>query len=74
MDLEDQFELGHLFLSQRICRSCNQTKDLLDEYYKIRKTSGPSAYSYECKVCTIDRITKKRVTIRDHTRWEYPDW
>ena len=57
MDIEDQFELGHLFLAQRTCRSCGQTKDLLDGFYLTRKSRGslPSAYSYECKVCTIDR-------------------
>ena len=76
MDIEDQFELGHLFLAQRTRRSCGQTKDLLDGFYLTRKSRGslPSAYSYECKVCTIDRITKRRRVARDHTRWEYPDW
>ena len=48
MDIEDQFELGHLFLAQRTCRSCGQTKDLLDGFYLTRKSRGslPSAYSY----------------------------
>ena len=38
MDIEDQFELGHLFLAQRTCRSCGQTKDLLDGFYLTRKS------------------------------------
>jgi hypothetical protein len=33
-----------------------------------------SAYSYECKLCTILRIKNSRkIKISSH-RWEYPDW
>ena len=74
MDIEDQFELGHLFLAQRTCRSCGQTKDLLDGFYLTRKSRGslPSAYSYECKKCTKKRVNKKKK--KRLSEWEYPDW
>lgn len=74
MNLEDEFELEHLFLTQRTCRVCNTTQDLLDNFYLTRRDRGhtPSAYSYECKTCTIKRVSKSRVT--DSTRYEYPDW
>ena len=64
MDIDDQFELEHLFLTERKCRVCGQTKDLIDGFYLTRKDRGtiPSAYSYECKVCTISRITVSRMT------------
>jgi len=76
MDIDDQFELEHLFLTERKCRVCGQTKDLIDGFYLTRKDRGtiPSAYSYECKVCTIQRITVSRMTNRIFDRWEYPDW
>ena len=83
MDIEDQFELGHLFLAQRTCRSCGQTKDLLDGFYLTRKSRGslPSAYSYECKDCTIKRIVAKRKSKKKNRPRplppylaDYPDW
>jgi hypothetical protein len=76
MDIDDQFELEHLFLTERKCRVCGQTKDLIDGFYLTRKDRGtiPSAYSYECKVCTIQRITVSRMTNKIFDRWEYPDW
>jgi len=76
MDIDDQFELEHLFLTERKCRVCGQTKDLIDGFYLTRKDRGtiPSAYSYECKVCTISRITVSRMTNRVFDKWEYPDW
>ena len=76
MDIDDQFELEHLFLTERKCRTCGQVKDLLDGFYLTRKDRGtiPSAYSYECKVCTIIRVTASRMTNRIFDRWEYPDW
>jgi hypothetical protein len=62
MNLEDEFELEHLFLTQRTCRVCNTTQDLLDNFYLTRKDRGhiPSAYSYECKECTIKRVIESR--------------
>jgi hypothetical protein len=74
MNLEDEFELEHLLLTQRKCRVCNTTKDLLDNFYLTRRDRGhlPSAYSYECKMCTIKRVSNSRII--DSTRYEYPDW
>jgi len=76
MDIDDQFELEHLFLTERKCRTCGEIKDLLDGFYLTRKDRGtiPSAYSYECKRCTIKRITVSRMTNRVFDKWEYPDW
>lgn len=76
MDIDDQFELEHLFLTERKCRVCGNTKDLIDGFYLTRKGRGniPSAYSYECKICTIQRITVSRMTNKIFDKWEYPDW
>ena len=76
MDFDDQFELEHLFLTERKCRICGQTKDLLDGFYLTRRGRGDiaSAYSYECKICTIQRIKQSRKTSKSNNKWEYPDW
>lgn len=76
MDIDDQFELEHLYLTERKCRVCKEIKDLIDGFYLTRSDRGhiPSAYSYECKVCTISRITVSRMTNKIFDRWEYPDW
>lgn len=76
MDFDDQFELEHLFLTERKCRVCGQIKDLLDGFYLTRKNKGalPSAYSYECKSCTIKRILSSRKSLNNNIYWEYPDW
>jgi hypothetical protein len=76
MNLDDQFDLDHLFLSERKCRVCGETKDLIDGFYLSRKGRGhiPSAYSYECKDCTIKRVIVSRMTSKVLNRWEYPDW
>ena len=73
MDLDKQRTLGHLLLSERKCRVCGETKNLLDGFYLIRKDRGalPSSYSYECKVCTIQRVVKSR---KSSNEWMYPDW
>ena len=62
MDLDSQFELEHLLFKDRRCRTCNQIKNLLEDFYMSRKQKKglPSAYSYECKDCTIKRIIAKR--------------
>ena len=79
MDLSDQFSLDHLIFKERTCRSCGKTKSLMDDFYLTRKDRATvaSAYSYECKDCTIKRITEKRKEeynpvprIKD----VYPDW
>lgn len=77
MDLEKQFELDYVFLTERKCRVCNEIKDLMDGFYLTRKGRGnmPSAYSYECKSCTIKRITDSRkIKPKSISIWEYPDW
>ena len=76
MDIGDQFSLEHLLFTERKCRTCGKTKDLLTDYYLIRKhkKSMRSAYSYECKECTKMRITVSRMTNRVLDKWEYPDW
>jgi hypothetical protein len=78
MDIDDQFELEHLFLTERKCRVCGERKDLIDGFYLTRKNKGalPSSYSYECKSCTIKRILnlRKSTTPKPKCEWEYPDW
>jgi hypothetical protein len=74
MDFDEEFELEHLIFKQRKCKSCGVIKDLVDGYYKTRKGSGPSAYSYECKECTKVRVVKNRKTKKSKDIWEYPDW
>jgi hypothetical protein len=73
MDFEEEFELEHLLFTQRKCRSCGAIKDLVTDFYRTRKgRATPSAYAYECKICTVTRITNLRK--KDANRWEYPDW
>jgi hypothetical protein len=76
MDLDDQFSLGHLLFSDRKCRSCGKVKNLLEDFYLTRKNKRPlpSAYSYECKECTIKRIQDSKKSKRYSTDWYYPDW
>ncbi len=38
------------------------------------KTTYPSAYSYECKTCTIRRVVNNRKPRNRHIDWQYPDW
>jgi len=80
MDIGDEFDLEHLLFVERNCRTCGERKNLIEDFYLTRKDRGsyPSAYSYECKVCTIKRITNKRQQSkkcqREDLRWYYPDW
>ena len=82
MEFDEEFELGHLLFNERQCRSCNEKKDLLTDFYLIRKNKKgfPSAYSYECKECTKKRVSDARKTVVNKMttnifgRWEYPDW
>jgi hypothetical protein len=76
MDLDKQIKLGHLLLTDRECRVCGETKNLIDGFYRTRKDRGPvaSSYSYECKECTILRITKNKKPPTSLPFWEYPDW
>tara|TARA_B100000945_G_C20041089_1_gene439165 strand:- start:48 stop:275 length:228 start_codon:yes stop_codon:yes gene_type:complete len=75
MDLDEQFGLEHLLFRERTCRVCGRDKELMNDFYLIRKNKrgNPSGYSYECKVCTIERIVrnrKKKRTVEEN----YPDW
>ena len=74
MEFDKQIKLGHLLLTDRKCRICGEIKNLVDGFYRTRKDRGPvaSSFSYECKECTIKRITKSK-RCQDN-RWEYPDW
>ena len=75
MEFDAQIELEHLLFSERKCRVCGKVKNLVEDFYLTRKHKGttPSAYSYECKNCTVQRITKRRKT-RSITQEFYPDW
>lgn len=86
MDFEKEFELEHLILAQRKCRVCGKIKDLIDGFYMTRKDRGsvPSAYGYECKKCTIKRVSDGRREKLDkpdipynpvpRIKDVYPDW
>ena len=76
MELDKEIKLGHLLLSNRICRICGEEKNLIESFYRTRKDRGPvaSSYSYECKICTIQRIVKNRQRENPFTEWNYPDW
>jgi len=75
MDVDDQFELEHLYLTERKCRICGQTKDLIDGFYRTRKNKyNSSSYSYECKECTVKRIVKSRKVKKTLNSDIYPDW
>tara|TARA_S200002703_G_scaffold77331_1_gene66683 strand:- start:364 stop:624 length:261 start_codon:yes stop_codon:yes gene_type:complete len=86
MDIDDQFSLEHLLFSERKCCKCGEIKNLLENFYLSRKnrSSCPSAYSYECKLCTIERIVKKRKEKKNRPDISYdpvhrikdiyPDW
>ena len=72
MNFDDQLELEHLLFTERKCRSCGRVKSLTDDFYLTRKNRRiPSAYSYECKECTIKRVKSKKRKINDG---EYPYW
>ena len=78
MDIDNQIELEHILFLERKCRSCGDLKNLLDDFYLIRKNRGvyPSSYSYECKECTKKRVIKsrKRKLSLENSYWNYPDW
>ena len=72
MDFDDQIELEHLLFLERKCRACGIVKNLLNDFYRTRKDrTSASAYSYECKECTIKRIIDNK---KCSNMWEYPDW
>jgi hypothetical protein len=75
MELDKQIRLGHLLLNDRKCTKCGEIKNLVDSFYRTRKYKGPvsSSFSYECKECTIRRVSSK-MTTKVVDKWEYPDW
>ena len=76
MELDKQINLGHLLLVDRKCRVREETKNLIDSFYRTRKDRGAvsSSYSYECKECTIKRVVSNRMVTAVLDKWEYPDW
>jgi hypothetical protein len=76
MDLSDHFSLDHLIFKERTCRVCGKTKSLMDDFYLTRKDRATvaSAYSYECKVCTVRRVIESRKSKDPTVMWDYPDW
>ena len=76
MELDKQINLGHLLLTDRKCKSCDEIKNLIDGFYRTRKNRGPvaSSYSYECKECTIKRIINSRKKQELSFENDYPDW
>ncbi len=87
MDIGEQFSLEHLLFKERTCRSCHKNKNLIEDFYMTRRSKRglPSAYSYECKDCTIKRILENRKKRKDKPDIPYdpvprfgpdiyPDW
>ena len=74
MDFDEQLEESHFVFTERKCRVCGKVKELIDGFYLTRKnrSGNASSYSYECKLCTISRISKSRK--KRIVSWEYPDW
>ena len=77
------FGLEQVLFKERVCRVCNTKKNLIEDFYLTRKSRKgyPSAYSYECKICTVKRITSKRKSKRKNRPIplppylaDYPDW
>jgi len=83
-DLNDQVELEHLLFLDRECRTCGKIKNLLIDFYLIRKNkiNIASSYSYECKDCTKERVKITRLRNNKKTKNNkkclsednYPDW
>ena len=75
MDVDDHFQVEHLYLTERTCRTCGEVKDLIDGFYRTRKNKyQSSSYSYECKSCSIKRVIESRKRKNKDILWEYPDW
>ena len=73
-DVQKLVEFEHLMFKERVCRVCGKEKSLLDDFYMTHGDRGSSltAFSYECKVCTIKR-TAKRGKVKQEVEL-YPDW
>jgi hypothetical protein len=74
MDLDGQLKLGHLLFKERQCRICGEQKNLIEDFYRIRRGVFASSYAYECKECTKQRISQNRKNKNPSNKWEYPDW
>ena len=77
MEIDKQIKLGHFLLTDRKCRTCGEIKNLIDGFYRTRKSRGPvaSSFSYECKECTIKRVKDSKKNNSNSTSpYEYPDW
>jgi len=77
MSFEEELELDNLLFKERKCRTCKIKKDLLNDFYLTRKNRKgfPSAYSYECKECTVNRIINSRKKQSQKSiDYQYPDW
>ena len=77
MSFEEGLELDNLLFKERKCRVCKIKKDLLNDFYLTRKNRRgfPSAYSYECKECTVNRIIESRKKQSQKSiDCQYPDW
>ena len=77
MSFEEGLELDNLLFKERKCRVCKIKKDLLNDFYLTRKNRRgfPSAYSYECKDCTVNRIIESRKKQSQKSiDCQYPDW
>ena len=77
MSFEEGLELDNLLFKERKCRVCKIKKDLLNDFYLTRKNRKgfPSAYSYECKECTVNRIIESRKKQSQKSiDCQYPDW
>lgn len=77
MNFGEDLELDNLIFKERNCRTCNAKKDLMNDFYLTRKNRKgfPSAYSYECKECTISRIINNRKkNLQKSVDFYYPDW
>ena len=84
MDLDGQIKLGHFLLNDRKCRICEETKNLINDFYRTRKDRGavPSSWSYECKDCTIKRVRNRKEKNKlkishklvPRIKDVYPDW
>jgi hypothetical protein len=77
MSFEEELELDNLLFKERKCRTCKIKKDLINDFYLTRKNRKgfPSAYSYECKECTVNRIINSRKKhSQKSTDYQYPDW
>jgi len=77
MSFEEELELDNLLFKERKCRTCKIKKDLLNDFYLTRKNRKgfPSAYSYECKECTVNRIINSRKKQSQKAiDYQYPDW